>query len=145
MSTNAPCSKLTPHPKVFGVESQSLLYGKMQSNISSAKSKESKPRPDLTRSKENQEPRQSAIRPPSEFLSVHAKMPASFPGSRTESTQELNKNLSASRSFFEQIKLKSSKQNVRRADDRSQMDMTVTIPKERLSHDPKPEPQPLLH
>ena len=29
VSSNDPCSKLTPHPKVFGVESQSLLYGKM--------------------------------------------------------------------------------------------------------------------
>jgi hypothetical protein len=28
-SANDPCSKLTPHPKVFGVESQGLLYGKI--------------------------------------------------------------------------------------------------------------------
>jgi len=71
MNSNAPRSKLTPHPKVFGVESQSLLQSKMQTNnFSSVKTKEHKPRQDLTRSKENMEPRQSAIRPPSDFLAV---------------------------------------------------------------------------
>jgi len=39
-------------------------------NFSSVKTKEHKPRQDLTRSKENMEPRQSAIRPPSDFLAV---------------------------------------------------------------------------
>lgn len=101
MSSNAPCSKLTPHPKVFGVESQSLLHCKMQNNVSSVKTKEGKPRQDLTRSKENLEPRQSAIRPPSDFLAAQALPLASFGGGRTDSAQDLNKTLSAGRTFFE--------------------------------------------
>ena len=49
----APGSKLTPHPKVFGVESQNLLHGKMYSNIDSAQSKESRTRAEHNHSKEN--------------------------------------------------------------------------------------------
>lgn len=49
----APGSKLTPHPKIFGVESQNLLQGKMYSNVDSAQSKESRTRGEQNRSKEN--------------------------------------------------------------------------------------------
>lgn len=76
------------------------------------------------------------MRPATEFLGHH-KVASSYAVSRTETSQEHLKNLSAGRSYFEQIKLKSSHQNGRRAEERPSLEVRVPLPPDHT----KPEKQ----
>ena len=60
-------------------------------------------------------------------------MQQSLPASRAEANIDNCKTLSAGRSFFEQIKMKSSKQNGRRLEGHSSIDMHVSDSKQRMS------------
>lgn len=82
------------------------------------------------------------MRPASEFLGHH-KAASTYAVSRTESSQEHLKNLSAGRSYFEQIKLKSSHQNCRsnelkngrRTEERPKLEIRVPIPPDHTKQD----------